>query len=116
LYRKKHKIIKTPQETTEKIYSWTDEAGIKHFSNIRPSKTAKNLKTTKAVSNHEDSIIIENNQVLIPVTLTYNRKKVSTLLILDTGVSTTTIHDDFAKNFEPIRYKKTSQSLRMAGA
>lgn len=106
-YRKKSKIIKTPQETTENIYSWTDEAGIKHFSNIRPSKTVKNLTTTKTVSNHEDSIIIKNNQVLIPVTLSYNRKKVSTLLVLDTGASITTIHDDFAEKFDPIRYRET---------
>ena len=107
LYRKRPKIIKTPQETNEKIYSWTDEAGMKHFSNIQPSQTTKNLKTTRAVSNHEDSIIIRNNQVLIPVTLTYNRKKVSTLLTLDTGASITTIHNDFAKKFEPIRYRRT---------
>ncbi|WP_320043146.1 retropepsin-like aspartic protease [uncultured Desulfobacter sp.] len=104
--RKAPQIIKTHQETTEKIYAWADETGVKHFSNIRPSETVKSFEATKAVSHHEDSIIMKNNQVLIPVTLTYNKKKISTLLTLDTGASTTTIHDDFAKFFEPIRYKK----------
>jgi predicted aspartyl protease len=106
LPRKAPQLIKTPHETTEKIYSWADETGVKHFSNIRPSENVKKFETTKAVSHHEDSIIIRNNQVLIPVTLTYNKKKVSTLLLLDTGASVTTIHDDFAKEFEPIQYKK----------
>lgn len=104
-YRKPSEIIKTPHEPLEEIYSWTDEAGIKHFSNTKPSNIVKNLKTTKAVSNHEDSILIKDNQVLIPVTLAYNGKKVSTFLVLDTGASITSIHEDFARNFEPIRYK-----------
>ena len=42
-------ITKRPQDTTEKIYSWTDEkiyswtdeTGIKHFSNVQPSETIK---------------------------------------------------------------------------
>lgn len=105
------KIIKTPQETTEKIYSWTDKAGIKHFSNTQPSKIVKDLKITEAVSNHEDSILIKNNQVLIPVTLSYNKKRTSTFLVLDTGASITTIHNDFAKIFEPIRYIRTVSTV-----
>jgi len=107
LYRKRPKIIKMPQDTNEKIYSWTDEAGIKHFSNVQPSQTVKNLMTTTTVSSREDSIIIKNNRVLIPVTLSYNKKRMSTFLVLDTGASSTTIHDDFAKKFEPIRYRRT---------
>ncbi len=106
-YHNLPEITKKPQDTTEKIYSWTDEAGIKHFSNVQPSQTVKNLITTKTVSSREDSIIIKNNQVMIPVTLSYNKKRTSTFLVLDTGASITTIHDDFAKIFEPIRYRRT---------
>jgi clan AA aspartic protease (TIGR02281 family) len=102
----KIKIIKTAQ--TEKIYSWTDKTGIKHFSNIKPSQTTPHfVKSIKSVSNYENPIIIKNNRVLIPVTLSYNQKKISTLLILDTGASITTIHNDFAKKFGQIRYKTT---------
>lgn len=116
-YRKSPEIIRTPErikspkETTEKIYSWTDESGIKHFSNVQPSQNVKNLITTKTVSSREDSIIIKNNRVLIPVTLSYNKKRTSTFLILDTGASTTVIHDDFAKIFEPIRYRRTVSTV-----
>lgn len=116
-YRKTPNIIKAPnitkkpQDTTEKIYSWTDETGIKHFSNVQPSQTIKNLTTTKTVSSREDSIIIRNNQILIPVTLSYNKKKTSTFLVLDTGASFTTIHDDFAIFFEPIQYRETVSTV-----
>ena len=48
---------------------------------------------------------------MIPVTLSYNKKRTSTFLILDTGASVTTIHDDFARIFEPIRYRRSVSTV-----
>ena len=101
------KILK--KDITEKIYSWVDENGIKKFSNIQPESNLKikDLKVTKGIVNRENTVIIQNNRVLIPVTFAYGQKKGSTFLVLDTGASVTSIHDDFAKKFEPIRYKRS---------
>lgn len=50
-------------------------------------------------------LLLINNRILIPVRLGYNGSEISTLLVLDTGASTTTIHDDFANKFRIFDYK-----------
>jgi len=103
----------TQKTSTEKIYSWIDENGIKQFSNVQPEsdQMVKDLKVTQGIVNLENSVIVQNNRVLISVTFSYNRKKHSAFLVLDTGATITTVHDDFARKFGPIRYKKSFTSV-----
>jgi predicted aspartyl protease len=46
----------------------------------------------------ETNIIILNNQILLPVTLGYQSRETSALLLLDTGASITVLHRDIADN------------------
>ena len=44
----------------------------------------------------ETTIIIRNNQILLPVTLGYQSRETTVLLLLDTGASITVLHSDIA--------------------
>ena len=46
----------------------------------------------------ETTIIIRNNQILLPVTLGYQSRETTVLLLLDTGASITVLHRDIADN------------------
>jgi predicted aspartyl protease len=111
------------------IYSWVDKDGVKKFSNIRPSETKRDLVVTKAITSKqskklnrksyisstsrakETSVLIKNNQILVPVKLGNNGKEISTLLLLDTGATTTTIHDDFADKLGYFDYKYSKSQI-----
>ncbi len=68
----------------------------------RPLRKSSFSSINKA---HETSVIITNNQILIPVRLGYNGNEISTLLLLDTGASITTIHNDLANKFRIYDYQ-----------
>ncbi|MFZ0133444.1 MAG: retropepsin-like aspartic protease [Desulfobacterales bacterium] len=46
----------------------------------------------------ETTIIIRNNQILLPVILGYQSREIKVLLLLDTGASMTVLHHDIAEN------------------
>jgi hypothetical protein len=52
-------------------------------------------------------VIIKGNQVLVPVTIGYSRKKIEGLLLLDTGASIVTLHRDFVKKLKIKGTQKT---------
>ena len=92
----KQKKVREYSKKKEKIYSWVDEDGVKRFSNTKPN-TNKYVKSFNAiVKSSETKVIINNNSVIVPVTLRHNKRTVSTWLILDTGANVTSIHDDLA--------------------
>jgi len=111
------------KESGDNIFSWIDKDGIKQFSNSNHPGISKDLVISKAITSksserfhrkpssssiseaRETSVIIKNNQILIPVRLGYNGSEISTLLILDTGASITTIHNDFANEFRIYDYQ-----------
>lgn len=53
---------------------------------------------SKRTGRIETNIIIQNNQILLPVTLGYQSRETEALLLLDTGASITVLHRDIADN------------------
>jgi predicted aspartyl protease len=51
---------------------------------------------SKRTGQIETNIIIQNNQILLPVTLGYQSSETTALLLLDTGASITVLHRDIA--------------------
>jgi predicted aspartyl protease len=51
---------------------------------------------SKRTGQIETNIIIQNNQILLPVTLGYQHREAEALLLLDTGASITVLHRDIA--------------------
>lgn len=128
-YKKVQRRIVPSNKDGEFIYSWVDENGIKQFSNVKPTGHKKDLKVTKAynsapseklnrraslssVNNVKESrVYVQDNQVLVPVKLGNNGKEVSTLLLLDTGATITSIHDDLAYKFRGLDYRSSKTTI-----
>jgi predicted aspartyl protease len=67
----------------------------------------------RAQDNNETKVIIKGNHVLVPVTLGYGSRKTEVLLLLDTGASIITLHQQVA---EQLNINKTqSVMLTLAG-
>ena len=97
----------------ETIYTWTDENGIRHMTNIPPSKTSgkvelmqlkpappvtssppvqqKALKT-EVESNDVTPISLYGNHVIVPTTLIVNDTRIVANLLLDTGSTNIALH------------------------
>ena len=128
-YKKVQRRIVPSNKDGEFIYSWVDENGIKQFSNVKPTGHKKDLKVTKAYNStpskrlnrraslssvrnvKESRVYVQGNQVLVPVKLGNNGKEVSTLLLLDTGATITSIHDDLAYKFRGLDYRSSKSTI-----
>ena len=93
--------VSTPGPVTKTVYIWTDEKGVKNFSDQTPPDNVtqfekRELPVEDALSG-ETQVIIRGNQVLVPVKLGYRGKEVSSRLLLDTGASTTLITQKVGK-------------------
>lgn len=115
------------------IYSWTDEHGVRHLTNIPPVQSMENLKIIELepVPLPEESeaqyvqpeeqpepdeitaVVIAENHVIVPVLLTYEGRQVSANLLLDTGSSTITLHRDIAAKL--LVKKPQKGRIRVAG-
>jgi predicted aspartyl protease len=98
------------------LYSWRDSAGVRHFSNQMPLGDVEDLIITPennpgtgtAISDapypsganrelrQKTPIRFVGNRILVPVTLGHHGKEVQTLLLLDTGATSTTLHPKVA--------------------
>lgn len=85
------------------FFQYTDKDGtvviVDDESRI-PEKYRKKTKTTKTSKSDQSTrtaVKIQNNKVIVPVTLGYRNKTVEATMLLDTGASTTTISIDVAK-------------------
>jgi hypothetical protein len=94
------------------IYSWIDEKGVPRFSDRFPEDDQYDVQVSEAsvydnlgpsessarelLSSHSTSrstpVLIQGNQILVPVCLGYRDREVQTMLLLDTGATRTTIH------------------------
>jgi len=98
-----------------KIYFWTDENGVKRFSNMPPPREVRRFESKEELpyqpapprpirrpEAEEDSkdfvtrVIVRKNRVMVPVTLKYLGRTVATHLILDTGASKTVLYRGLA--------------------
>ena len=74
---------------------------------------AFNRAQEKIANNNETKVVIKGNHVLVPVTLGYGSRKTEVLLLLDTGASIITLHQQVA---EQLNINKTqSVMLTLAG-
>lgn len=117
----------------ETIYTWTDESGVVHMTNIPPVQSDQKVDIIEmkqpAITGapaiqyaqpddqpppqNETEITIINNHVIVPASISYKQKKVSARLLLDTGSSNITLHRGIAKKLsikEPVK-----GSIRVAG-
>ena len=119
--------------TGDTIYSWTDEDGVRHMSNIPPVQSdieveVMDIKPPQVVGvpiiqdaqpddqsrkQHETKVSIIKNHVIVPATLSYKLKKVKVNLLLDTGATNITLHRNIAKKLRVKRPQKGS--IRVAG-
>jgi predicted aspartyl protease len=65
----------------------------------------KAQKTTKK-NKHETRVTVVGNQVLVPVTIQSDTRKIEVLLLLDTGASITVLHRDVADKLKLKPFKK----------
>ncbi len=109
-------ILLAPLQTAARIYIWTDAEGVKHYSQepppenaaevtvqeemrYDPSADAKSHRAGAATASGEHRqtgdeqtrIVMEGNILLIPATLVYGGQEVETMLVLDTGASSTVL-------------------------
>ena len=99
VYPQEQKAISSPKPPEKNLFYWTDENGIKNFSDIRPATHVDNFEIRKVPSDRKakyTEVIIEANQVLVPVILGNGENAISTYLLLDTGATTTMIKRKFA--------------------
>jgi predicted aspartyl protease len=99
VYPQEPKAISSPKPPEKNLFYWTDENGIKNFSDIRPATHVDNFEIRK-VPLHRNAnyteVSIKANQVLVPVILGNGENAISTYLMLDTGATTTMIKRKFA--------------------
>jgi len=100
----------------ERIYTWTDENGVRHMTNMPPVQSSGTITvmeleapaagdepaTHYAVPEPlpepaETQVTILDNHVIVPVQLAFNGRMVNARLLLDTGSTNITLHKDLAK-------------------
>jgi Aspartyl protease len=79
--------------------------------------TGTQRKSKKIVSSDDKitEIIVSRNQVLVPVTLIYDKKEVNVHLLMDTGASVTTIHTEIADRLYVNLYKAKKTKAQVVG-
>lgn len=94
--------IQAPEESG-KLYTWKDKNGVINFSNTMPSPEEHGVTTTATPANNanETPIIVDGNQILVPVILGNGGKAVKATLLLDTGCSGLLLHPNVAAMLNP---------------
>ena len=127
-------LVSASSAKAEKIYTWTDENGVHHATNVPPvqppdkvtimqfkprsfSAEEPEVQYTQPAESFapesETPIYIVDNHVIVPVMLTYNGTEVPARLLLDTGSTNITLHADIAKKLFIDKSRKGS--IRVAG-
>jgi len=127
-------LLSASPVTAERIYTWTDENGVRHATNLPPvqppekvqimqlkrpsfSTEEPEVQYTQPLESfppeEETRIDIVDNHVIVPVTLAYNGTQVEARLLLDTGSTNITLHADIAKRLFIDKSRKGS--IRVAG-
>jgi hypothetical protein len=86
-----------PSKKQNDISSWIDENGVRHFVNTHPAST----RTEANTSSRETPIILEGNQILVPVVIGNKGKAVKAYFLLDTGCTITLLHPTISQIINP---------------
>lgn len=81
-----------PAPKNDEIHSWIDAQGAKHY---------KNIKIEQEGTSRETPVIIENNQILVPVVIGHKGRTVQAYFLLDTGCSKTLFHHTITEKIQP---------------
>jgi predicted aspartyl protease len=115
------------------IYTWIDEYGVRHMTNIPPVQSSDNLDVIELDSPPiaeeapaaqyalpedlpaagETAVSILDNHVIVPVLLTYKGRQVNARLLLDTGSTNITLHKNMVEKLFITKSQKGS--IRVAG-
>jgi len=126
-------ILSASIAASETIYSWKDEHGVRHMTNVPPVEQHENMEVfevkppqvvgepaiqsvqpaDQAAGGLETPVSIRGNHVIVPVSLTYKTKKVKARLLLDTGATNITLHSDIAGKLSVENTQKGT--VRVAG-
>jgi predicted aspartyl protease len=79
------------------ISSWNDSNGQKHYTNTTPQDSLGQGTT----NDRETPVLIENNQVLVPVVIGHKGRAVKAYFLLDTGCTTTLLHQAITERIQP---------------
>jgi len=90
-----------PASSVGSFYSYTDKQGVVHMVDDLykvPSEYRSNMKVDARSSAADGStpVVIKDNQVIVPVTITLRGRSVTARLLLDTGATVTTISEAVA--------------------
>jgi predicted aspartyl protease len=119
--------------SADTIYTWTDENGVRHMTNIPPVQTSGNLDVIElepppireepeiqytlpedpSVPEDETEVSIVDNHVIVPVLLSYKGRLVNARLLLDTGSTNITLHKNIAGKL--LIKKPQKGKIRVAG-
>ncbi len=115
------------------IYTWTDENGVLHMTNIPPVQSSDNLRVLEMAPSPtppapevryalpdetdawegETGVTVIDNHVIVPAILSYKGRRVSARLLLDTGSTNITLHREIAEKLAIKEPRKGS--IRVAG-
>ena len=110
-------LLSASAAANDTIYSWTDENGVRHMTNVPPVDSHEKMEVfevkppqvvgepaimsvqpeAQSAGGLETPVSISGNHVIVPVVLTYKTKKVKARLLLDTGATNITLHNDIAR-------------------
>jgi predicted aspartyl protease len=84
-------------DTDKKIYSWIDEKGVTHFSNLgAPDNSDFTAEEEVSPWQKRTRIIIDKNVIYVPVEIRRGKKVATINMILDTGSNKTAVYADLA--------------------
>ena len=126
-------LLAAPVSSGDTIYTWTDEHGVRHMTNIPPVQPSDNLDVIEleppptreepeiqyvlpekpSVSENETEVSIVDNHVIVPVLLSYNGRRINVRLLLDTGSTNITLHKNIAGKL--LIKKPQKGKIRVAG-
>lgn len=94
--------IQSPEENG-KLYTWKNKNGVINFSNTAPPPEEHGTTATATPANNanETPIIVDGNQILVPVILGNGGKAVKATLLLDTGCTGLLLHPKVAAMLNP---------------
>lgn len=85
------------QQQPGTISSWNDQNGQRHYTNTTPQEA----RGQGATNDRETPVLIENNQVLVPVVIGHKGRAVKAYFLLDTGCTTTLLHQTVTERIQP---------------
>lgn len=91
--KQKNKLIQREQEEIEKLKEKT-RASLERFQQAEEIKRNKQqeIKRRQQAEALKTPIVISRNRILVPVTIKYSNKEITSVLLLDTGASITTVN------------------------